>query len=277
MSFINLVIELFRKPFPQGRNRVWYYSSLGILSLFVIVFLYIYTPFGMHQLKTNKLAICSGFGAMTFLGATIYELIIHQIRNFRKSNRPFTFGIWSLNNLGAAFFISITNFIFARLVFFGYFDWNLYPNMLYATLMIGIIPLTFIGGFTLFNQSRKNQNSTTVTKIITELPSNLNKTQSLFDIPLNQIRYIEALQNYVKIAYLNIEGQLKVKTERATLKEIQEKIKGGSVVKCHRSFLVNRDTILTTSGNSQGLYLKLSNCETIIPVSRTWVPLFRKS
>lgn len=277
MYIFNTVAKLFRKPFPQGENRLWYYRLLGIISLFIIVFLYVYTPFGMHRLKTNALLICFGFGVMTFLGATIYELVINQIRNLRKAHQPFTFGKWLLNYLGATFCISLANFIFARLVFFGYFEWSLFPIMLYGTIIIGIIPLIMIGGFAFLTEEKKNQNILTSINTIEDHSSSIGKNQSLFEIPIHNIKYIEALQNYVKIAYINTDGQLKIKTERATLKEIQSKIKEGPVVKCHRSYLVNIDAIIRTIGNSQGLSLTLSDCDMIIPVSRTWVPLFRKS
>ncbi len=275
MYIFKKVAELIRKPFPQGENRAWYYGSLSILSLFVSVFLYIYKPFGIYQLKTNAFLMCLGFGATTFLGATIYEILIHQIRILRKAYKPFTFGKWLLNNLGAMFFISLANFLFARFVFFGYMEWNLYPIMLYATFMIGIIPLTMIGGFALLAQEKKGQNTRAAMNKLGDYVSN--KNQFLFDIPIHQIKYVEALQNYVKIAYVNSDGQLKIQTERATLKEIQSKIKEGPIIKCHRSYLVNSNAIIATIGNSQGLSLTLSDCETIIPVSRTWVPLFRKN
>ena len=142
--------------------------------------------------------------------------------------------------------------------------------------MIGIIPLTFIVRFALVSQEKKNQNTKTEFNSKEKHSSSINSNQHLFAIPIHQIKYIEALQNYVKIAYINTEGQLKIKTERATLKEIQAKIKEGPIVKCHRSYLVNTDTILNSKGNSQGLSLTLSDCDTIIPVSRTWVSIFRK-
>ncbi|MFK7812099.1 MAG: LytR/AlgR family response regulator transcription factor [Maribacter sp.] len=230
----------------------------------------------MHQLESNSLLICFGFGAMTFIGASIYELVIHQTRRFKKAKRPFTFGKWLLNNLGATFCISLVNFIFARFLFFGHMEWSLYPIMFYATFMIGIIPLAFIGGFTLLGQENKNQNTDNNITRNEEYSSSLIKNKFLFDIPLHQIKYIEALQNYVKIAYLNDDNQLKVLTERATLKEIQKTIHQGPIIKCHRSFLVNSDAIVNTRGNSQGLLLTLSDCDRTIPVSRTWVPLFRK-
>ncbi|TMM56801.1 LytTR family transcriptional regulator [Maribacter algarum] len=275
MPIFKKVIEFLNKPFPQGENRSWYYGAMSFLSLFVVVFLYIFKPFGIHRLPTNPFLMCLGFGAMTFLGAALYEISIHQLRSFKKTYKNYTFGTWSLNNLGVMFCISLANFVFARLVYFGYFEWSLFPTMLYATFMIGIIPLTMIGGFVLLTQEKKNQNTTTEIN-----PSgDYSKGESifLFEIPLHQVKYIEALQNYVKIAYINTEGQLKIQTERVTLKEIQAKIEGGPVVKCHRSYLVNTNYIIDYKGNSQGLLLTLSDCNKVIPVSRTWVPLFRKS
>ncbi len=275
MYIFNTVAKIIRKPFPKGENRLWHYRSLGILSFFVIIFLFIYKPFGLHQLKTHQLLICSGFGTMTFTGGTIYELTINQLKKFRKKHTLFTFGKWLLNNLGAMFCISLANFIFARLVFFGYIEWSFFPDMIYGTFMVGIIPLIMIGGFILVSEEKK-KNIAPKTNGIPKDSSNL-KSQVLFDIPVHQIKYVEALQNYVKIAYINNEGHLKIKIERVTLKEIQAKVKEGTIIKCHRSYLVNVNAIINSVGNSQGLSLTLSDCDTIIPVSRTWVSIFRKT
>ncbi len=275
MHIFNTVVKVIRKPFPKGENRLWYYRSLGILSLFAIVFLYIYKPFGMHQLKNKSFLIYVGFGAMTFLGGTVYELIIYRLKKFRKNHTSFTFGKWLLNNLGAMLCISLANFLFARFTFFGYVEWSLFPTMIYGTFMVGIIPLIMVGGFFIISQKNKDQNITNEVIVAQENSSNT-KHQLLFNIPILQIRYIEALQNYVKIAYIDNDGHLKIQIERATLKEIQTKVKDSSILKCHRSYLVNVNAIINTVGNSQGLSLTLSDCDMIIPVSRTWVPIFRK-
>ena len=93
---------------------------------------------------------------------------------------------------------------------------------------------------------------------------------------MGQIRYIEALQNYAKIGYINTEGQLKEQVERSTLKGIIQQIADTSIVKCHRSFLVNRDHITQVTGNAQGLQLTLADCKKSVPVSRAFVSVFRK-
>lgn len=71
------------------------------------------------------------------------------------------------------------------------------------------------------------------------------------------------------------DGQFKKITERATIKNIEEATSGSPVVKSHRSFLVNVNDIINISGNAQGLLLELSDCDRSIPVSRSYVDLFR--
>ena len=99
---------------------------------------------------------------------------------------------------------------------------------------------------------------------------------TIFGIPTNQIKYIEALQNYVTIGFTNTEGQFQKQTERATLKNILATTKESSILRTHRSFLVNQQAIIETTGNSQGLLLTLSDCDKTIPVSRSYVAAFRK-
>jgi DNA-binding LytR/AlgR family response regulator len=143
--------------------------------------------------------------------------------------------------------------------------------------MIGIIPLVMIGAFSLFKQERKYQFIAREINQAKAPASNFKHIGSLsiFNIPTDQIKYIEAFQNYVKIGYINAEGQLKIQTERITLKEILTKTKGSSIIRCHRSYLVNKEAIVAASGNAQGLSLSLSDCDKRIPVSRSCVPVFR--
>jgi len=278
VKFFDKIVQILRKPFPADENRLGYYKILTILSVFITLFLYIFQPFGISTLDSYKFFICLGFGSMTFLGGAIYEIVIYQILNLKGQPEKWTYGKWILNNLGIMIFISFANFIFARLLIFGYIQWNLFPQMIYATFMIGIIPLVVLGGLSLYKNEKKYQiiaNEINQTKTTS---SRFNDTGnfSIFDIPTRQIRYIEALQNYAKIGYINSEGYLKVQIERITLKKVLAETKGTAIIKCHRSFLVNKDAIITTDGNAQGLLLSLADCDKIIPVSRTLVPLFRK-
>ncbi|MEM6804723.1 MAG: LytTR family DNA-binding domain-containing protein [Bacteroidota bacterium] len=247
-------------------------------ALFVSFFLYIFQPFGISTLESHTFLVCLGFGAMTFIGSALYEFVVGRVLKLKGEQGKWTLGKWILNNIGIMLVISLANFLYARFLFFGDIQWELFPTMLYATFMIGLIPLTALGIFTVLQEEKKyieiakdlNRKSPNTP------PSDVKDEHVLFDIPLSKIRYIQGLQNYVTLAYINEEGQFKKKTERATLKHILLELSGTSIIRSHRSFLVNRAAILSISGNAQGLLLTLSETDQKIPVSRTYVPIFRQ-
>ena len=272
----NRLLHLLHKPFPQEESRWEYYRSITVISVFVTFFLYVFEPFDIDEIESGKFVACLGFGLATFGATLLYDLVLRGLK-LKGDQTSFTFGRWILYIIGVMLVISVANFLYVRLMYFGYIRWEFLPHMIRSTFAIGIFPVVAIGALALMRQEKKYQN---IAKEINQNPrmreSALASRQgSIFDIPIPQIRYVEALQNYVKIAYLNPAGQLVEQTQRATLKGILEEAQGSLLVKCHRSYLVNRESIVSTSGNAQGLLLSLSDCEKRIPVSRSYVPIFR--
>lgn len=214
---------------------------------------------------------------MTLLAALVYELTVGFLFRAIGWRDRWTFGKWILYNIGVMLLISMFNFLFARLAFFGFIQWNLFPAMLYGTFMIGLIPLVVYGGIVLLRQEHKYQG---IADEINQKPATLDTIQSnqkltILDIPVAQIKYVEALQNYIKIGYISTDGEPKEQVIRATLKQCETQAEHTSIIRCHRSFMVNQAAIIATSGNAQGLLLTLSDCEKSIPVSRSYVPKFR--
>lgn len=277
MDLLNQIIAFLNKPFPEQQSRFGTPKTALVISLFITFFLYIFKPFGLDTLGPNAFWICLGFGSMTFFTSIIYEYIVGQVLKLKGERDKWTFWKWVVSSLGLVLFISLANFLFARLVIFGYIDWRLFPAMMYGTFMVGLIPFLMLGSFSLLLAERKfqeiaseiNQQEKVQT---TESPDN---ESTIFGIPLSKIRYAEALQNYVKIGHIDYKGEFTTKTERSTLKQILEETKGANIVKCHRSFLVNRNAIISAGGNAQGLLLTLSDCDTLLPVSRSYIKEFR--
>jgi hypothetical protein len=272
------LLNILKKPFPEEESRLGTIKNTVLISVFVTFVLYVFQPFGISTLESNKFFICLGFGISTFVAVIIHEFFISYLLKFRSKGERWTFGKWILNNLGIMFSVSLANFLYARILLFGYIDWELFPYMLYSTFMIGIAPIIVIGRFSQMRQERKYQEiAAKINQQPPETPINPEfQDKLLYHIPIRQIKYIEALQNYVKIGYLDDQGQFRHHTERATLKHIQEQTAGSSMIKSHRSFLVNREAIISTSGNAQGLLLTLSDCDKTIPVSRSYVSVFRE-
>lgn len=277
MKLLNAIYKILNKPFPEQESRFGLVKITAIISLFVTFFLYVFQPFGISTLKSDKFLICLGFGGMTFIAAVIFEFIVGRVFKLKGKLENWTFGKWILYNLGVMLTISLANFLFARIILFGFIEWALLPQMIYGTFMIGIIPITVLGGLSLGLQERKYMNiAENINQQKSGIPGEtLKDNRSLFGIPINHIKYVEALQNYVYIAHIDSEGQFKKSTERATLKHILNESSGSSIIKAHRSFLVNEGAIISITGNAQGLLLELSDSDRKIPVSRSYVSVFR--
>lgn len=277
MTWLHKIVQFLNRPFPEDEGKAIYYRNLGFIGLFVSIFLYIFQPFGFHNTTSNKLLVALAYGVITLIAGFLYDIILGALlRKYLIKNR-LTLGKWVLNIMGIILMISLANFIFARLLE-GTMEWQLFPKMIFATIAIGIFPVITLGTISMLRQEKKyqgiakeiNQQSIGGSQSVTN-----QSVQTIFGVSLNRVQYIEALQNYVRVVYLDEQGQLKEQVARATLKSILEEVADGSIVRCHRSFLVNQEFILSTSGNAQGLLLTLTGCDQEIPVSRSYVTAFR--
>ena len=273
---ITKIKQFLQKPFPQEESKLQLIKLITAISVFVVIFLYLFKPFGLHLIQTNLLLYCLGFGFASFVASMFYEFVIVPVLKIKSEGKSFTFGRWIIYFCGVIFFISLANFLFVRLVYFDHIVWSLFPYMLRSVFAIGLFPAVVIGGFALYRQELKYQNIADEVNLQETKVANvdLESDSRIFGIQKSSIRYIEAMQNYIKVGYVTADGEFNEQIERETLKNILVSSKG-YLVRCHRSFLVNRDAILSTTGNAQGLLLSLSDCNKEIPVSRSYVSVFR--
>ena len=69
------------------------------------------------------------------------------------------------------------------------------------------------------------------------------------------------------------EGKTETKELHTTLTAVLDELREyENIFQCHRSFAVNLNNITSAQGNSNVYQLKLGNCPTVVPVSRTYVP-----
>lgn len=89
----------------------------------------------------------------------------------------------------------------------------------------------------------------------------------------DQIQFIQSQDNYIKIhlhSTNNKNYQLIRTTLSKSLSEIEQKCT--HIVRCHNSYIVNLNMVVKVDGNSAGYKLSLRNCDSIIPVSRKYLP-----
>ncbi|MDZ7899314.1 MAG: LytTR family DNA-binding domain-containing protein [Arcicella sp.] len=81
--------------------------------------------------------------------------------------------------------------------------------------------------------------------------------------------YIESSDNYSTIVFLK-DQQIVKELIRSSLTRLEGQIQAKTIVRCHRSFIVNLDKVMKVSGNAQGFKLQLSETDFIVPVARKY-------
>ena len=158
MEFLNKILALLNKPFPVEESNSAMFKIIVAISIFVTLFLFIFQPFGIAEVPSGKFWVCLGFGISTFVGSYIYEFIVTFIFKLKGKRERFVFWKWVIYVIGVILCISIVNFLYARIFFFGYIQWDLLPAMIAGTFKIGIFPTILLGALALMQQERKYQN-----------------------------------------------------------------------------------------------------------------------
>ena len=92
-----------------------------------------------------------------------------------------------------------------------------------------------------------------------------------FSIKKENLLYLESAENYISICYLNKDKVSKYLL-RDTLKKVEESFAGTDVVRCHRSYMVNFEKVKVIKRDKDGLKLELDSPSiSDIPVSKTYL------
>jgi len=215
-------------------------------------------------------SMCIGFGLITFGVSVVYDFLLRMVFKVKTAGKQYTLGKWIAITMGLILVIGVANFLF--LSYAMGVPLSGLGNMIFSTFLVGLFPLVFMGSYAVRQGEKKygaiaddiNQRAQVAT----------NSTFQIFGIDSDNIRYIEAMQNYIRIWYID-HNTLSQITERATLSTIEVELVSSSLKRCHRSYIVNTSAILTATGNAQGLQLKLKGVDETVPVSRKYVDAFR--
>ena len=91
----------------------------------------------------------------------------------------------------------------------------------------------------------------------------------VFSTQGGNILYIEAADNYVNIHYLN-DGHEDTFILHNSLKELEQRMQGGFMLRCHRGYMVNVDNVKLLRKEGQQLLMELNGSAKVIPVTKTY-------
>ena len=259
-------------PFELDSNPV----KEGLIA-FAIVFLLLFflQPFGISEYDGNKFLVSLAFGLVTFVCCLALDcFIVVPIQKHVK-----TWRIWhqALTVFVEILIIGICNFIMACILFQYPVELAACLEMVYFTIIIGLIYTVLSTSFSYQRYMRKRLDAllekTTQEQegIQITLHDNRVRGNDLY-IPLNDLLYIEAQKNNVAVFFV-CDGQLNRDEIQSTLASLLNDLKDyPNIFQCHRSFVVNLNSITSAKGNSNGYTLELGGGLATVPVSRTFVP-----
>lgn len=275
---INLFLS---KPYPSlliQKDR-WLYISVVTIVLALLINLE--QPFGLHGWEhPYKWLILSGFGCTYAFAKSLYLILSLKIfpNAFNISN--WTIGKEILSIIFTLIVIGVLNWIHALATIADFtVSWSSFLQMQRCTLIFGILPaLTFA----LFVQIRNLKSNKLITDKLCDHVNNQHTDENEIIVHINgkpfsvlDILYINAKQNYVEIHFM-CNGNKQKYFCRTTIKLLETKLESFPQIKrCHKSYMVNIDKIVSWKGNSGNIKLQIEHCTEKIQVSRNYVPLLK--
>lgn len=267
MSFLS-------RKYPFERSSHWVGDSL-ISCVVVVLILYFLQPFGFSQYGGSKLLASILFGVVTFLCCLVFHLLVSG--PLQKRVKPWRIWHQALLVLGMVLFIGLGNIVLSSLLFHYTVTPAICLVFLYWTLIIGVIITALSTGISYYRFLRGQLDS--LLDKTTEQQQGLSVTirdtrvrGKDLTLPINDLLCIEAQKNNVAVSYLK-DGKLEKAELQSTLAAVLDDLSGfENVFQCHRSFIVNLNSISSAKGNSNGYTLELGSGLATVPVSRSYVP-----
>lgn len=262
-----------------------YYNDIRLItrtitgiSLGVFLFLLFFQPLNPQNPDfNNKLLILAAFGGITLLLLGLMRIVIPS-----AFSRTFSTEKWTVNKeiLWSFLFVVFNSVAF---VFFARYVGKIPVTFHIVTIIViislcAIVILVFTNEYhNLKNQLKERKNEPTSEKPKNKKEDNEkieflseNKTE-YFHLFLHQIILIKSANNYIEVIYKEDE-KINKKLIRNTLKNTEEIFaKYSTMVRCHRSCMINKNYINKVSKGSDGLKLTLFEYPKEIHVSRQYV------
>lgn len=250
------------------------------IGLFVGLFLLLFQPFGLQTWDTPYKSLkIAGFGLVSFVITALVHWLPAMLYPvyFREEN--WTVGreiIWVMLNV---LLIAFANYLYLNLyVSSSYIPFGL-PGMLLSTFLLAIFPVTgiIIGNYILQLKKYSGQAGNVP---LHPMPEPGAAEQPLIFIAENEkdsltiapssLFFIESSDNYSTFYHL-LDGQTSKTLLRSSLSRLESQLtQTDTILRCHRSFIVNLDKVEKMTGNAQGYKLHLNGGQFIIPVARKY-------
>lgn len=283
--FIAVCNKFYYMSFLEGKISPVLYRKNNLISLvvftavFALLFINIYEPFdspNWYDISQTQYFLYSSLLILTGVMVVVISRIIMYFYTKKNTISYLAFAIWVLLEIIAmSFFYTIISFNLDNSTQF----FDVFKNSIKNTTLILLLPYIIHALIILWKE--KSEQLKTMEQMrkegINQNGQNSNiisfydeKGDLKLSIKKESLYYIESADNYVSIWYFDKQKVSKYLL-RSTLKNIEEKFAGTSIIRCHRTYIVNFDQVKVAKKTKNGIYLDLG-LEQIpeIPVSRSY-------
>lgn len=268
----------FEKPAPPYLNEKANIVRLILFtSLFALVFINIYAPFGADKwFILTKLEFFT-FSSLTILTGVLVVVISRIIMYNVCKRRPILIWQYLIWILGEILSMALFYALFQKVILK---DPRLFIDLVKSssryTALVLLLPYSTLWLY--FSWREKKE----LIERLADIRSVSSNTRDMipfyddkgilrFSVRKENLLYIESAENYVSICYLN-KGKVSKYLLRDTLKKVEENFTGTDIIRCHRSYIVNFEKVKVIRKDRDTLMLELDNPSgTDIPVSKTYV------
>jgi hypothetical protein len=269
------MLKILQQPYPYSdSDRRKIFLSLGA-GFFVSIFLIYFEPFGINDLRiSNKVLILTGYGIITSATMLFLYFVVPKVfpNYFKEEN-------WTV---GREIFFFMTNFVsiaflnvlYALIVFsLNINSYNIFSMVGYTFILglfptIGIVFSNYIYHLKQYSTPPQPTHTNTQTQK-SELVLVAENERDSLKLFAENLLYIETSDNYSTVVFLKDEQVFK-ELIRSSLTRLEGHLQVESIVRCHRSFIVNLNKVVKVSGNAQGFKLHLKETDFIVPVARKY-------
>lgn len=267
-------VSILKRKYPFELND--HPVKEGLIA-FAIVFLILFLlqPFGISEYAGNKFLVSLAFGFVTFVCCLAMDYCIEVPLHEHVK----TWRIWhqALTVFVEILIIGICNFLIACILFQYPVERLACLEMVYFTIIIGLIYTALSTSLSYQKYMRKRldallEKTTQEQEGVSVTLHDHRVRGNDLSLSLNDLLYIEAQKNNVVVVYIS-DGQVVRNEIQSTLASVLNDLKDyPNIFQCHRSFVVNLNSITSAKGNSNGYTLELGGGLATVPVSRSFVP-----
>ena len=268
----------FQKPIPGYLTEKRNITRLIVFTAaFALVFINFYAPFGVElKYKVTRLGLLfySSLIILTGVLVVVVSRVVMYHRSRRKQLNHVQFLLWSFVEV---FLMGLFYALYEK----GFLkDDRLIEDILKVsiqnTALVLLLPYSVMWLYFSW-KDKKNllddlvNGKPRLDRVKNMIPFYDEKGGMRLSVKMENLLYIESSDNYVTICYLN-KDKVSRFLLRNTLKRMEEMFGNSSVIRCHRSFMVNFEKIKVIRKDKEGLVLEMDVPVLLdLPVSKTYM------